>query len=307
MDFLYRNSRLPGGRLVEVNAWLQQSDTEGIHDKQNAYGFRLGMPNNSGFRGGFRYTHLEDNFNPALGFVNRVGINQLNYGTQYTHRPREGYLRSILGGVNGEHVERISGELQSDTVRWRLVELESRLGDRLFLRHMTDKEVLDEPFEISSGIILPTGSYTFGATRIELQTGDHRKLSGSLAVQRGRFYDGDRDEIDTSIAWRPSGHLRTSFSYQFNDIQLLEGHFQTRLVEFRTDVAFSSKLSWVTRIQYDNVSELAGINLRLHWIPEAGREAFFVVNHTLQRLDLDNRFESALADAAIKFAYTFRF
>ena len=99
MDFLYRNSRLPGGRLVEVNAWLQQSDTEGIHDKQNAYGFRLGMPNNSGFRGGFRYTHLEDNFNPALGFVNRVGINQLNYGTQYTHRPREGYLRSILGAT----------------------------------------------------------------------------------------------------------------------------------------------------------------------------------------------------------------
>ena len=304
-DFLYRNSRLPGGRLVEVNAWLQKSQTEGVHDKQNAYGFRISMPNNSGFRGGLRYAHLEDNFNPGLGFVNRLGVNQLNYGTQYTHRPRDGYLRSILGGIYGEHVERISGELQSDMVRWRLVELESRLGDKLFLNHTTDKEVLDAPFEISTGVILPTGTYSFDATRIELQTGDQRKLSGSLAIQRGSFYDGDRDEIDTSIAWRPSGHLRTSFSYQFNDIQLLEGHFQTRLVELRTDVAFSSKLSWVTRIQYDNVSELMGVNMRLHWIPQAGREAFFVINHTLQ--DFDNRFESTLVDAAIKFAYTFRF
>ena len=27
VDFLYRNSRLPGGKLVEVNAWAQESDT----------------------------------------------------------------------------------------------------------------------------------------------------------------------------------------------------------------------------------------------------------------------------------------
>ena len=87
----------------------------------------------------------------------------------------------------------------------------------------------------------------------------------------------------------------------------LEGRFETRLVEFRTDVAFSSKLSWVTRLQYDNVSELAGINVRLHWIPQAGREAFFIVNHTLQSSVLDNRFESLQSEAAVKLAYTFRF
>ncbi len=307
MDFLYRNSRLPGGRLVEVNAWMQQSDTAGIDDKQGAYGFRVSMPNSSGFRGGMRFTHLDDNFNPGLGFVNRVGINQLNYGSQYTRRPRDGYLRSILGGFNGEHVEKISGELQSNVVRWRLMELESRLGDKLSLEHRTDEEVLDEPFDISTGVTLPAGDYSFGATRLELQTGDQRKVSGSVAVQRGDFYDGNRREINTSIAWRPSGHLRTSFSYQYNDIHLIEGDFQTRLVQFRTDVAFSSKLSWVTRIQYDNVSDLMGINIRLHWIPEAGREAFFVVNHTLRSLDLDNRFESIQSDAAIKLAYTFRF
>ena len=307
LDFLYRNSRLPGGRLVEVNAWLQKSDTEGVHDKQNAYGFRLGMPNNSGFRGGLRFTHLEDNFNPGLGFVNRVGINQVNFGLQYTHRPREGYLRSILGGFNGDRVERISGELQSSSLRWRLMELENRLGDKLRLQHSTNQEVLDEPFEISNGIVLPIGSYSFATTRFELQTGDQRKLSGSLGAQRGDFYDGDRNEIDVAVAWRPSGHLRTSLSYQYNDISLLEGRFETRLVEFRTDVAFSSKLSWVTRLQYDNVSELAGINVRLHWIPQAGREAFFIVNHTLQSSVLDNRFESLQSEAAVKLAYTFRF
>ena len=59
--------------------------------------------------------------------------------------------------------------------------------------------------------------------------------------------------------------------------------------------------------QYDDVSETAGVNTRLHWIPEAGREAFVVLNHNLQDFDRDNSFESTAADLAIKFNYTFRF
>ncbi len=98
-----------------------------------------------------------------------------------------------------------------------------------------------------------------------------------------------------------------AFGYEFNDIDLPQGSFVTRLAVFRADVAFSSKLSLGTRIQYDNVSEVMGINLRLHWVPEAGREGFFVINHNLEDFDLDNRFHSALSEATAKFSYTFRF
>ena len=50
-----------------------------------------------------------------------------------------------------------------------------------------------------------------------------------------------------------------------------------------------------------------GINVRLHWVPEAGREGFFVINHNLEDYDLDDRFHSALSEATAKFSYTFRF
>ena len=55
------------------------------------------------------------------------------------------------------------------------------------------------------------------------------------------------------------------------------------------------------------MSEILGINSRLHWIPEAGREMFFVINHNFEDYDRDNRFESLDAEATIKFSYTFRF
>jgi hypothetical protein len=55
------------------------------------------------------------------------------------------------------------------------------------------------------------------------------------------------------------------------------------------------------------VSETAGVNMRLHWIPQAGREVFFVVNQNLEDFDRDNTFHSAVADVTAKMSYTFRF
>ena len=70
---------------------------------------------------------------------------------------------------------------------------------------------------------------------------------------------------------------------------------------------FSSKLSWINLIQYDDLSETIGVNSRLHWIPQAGREAFLVLNHNLQDYDKDNNFQSSFSEVTIKYSYTFRF
>ncbi len=55
---------------------------------------------------------------------------------------------------------------------------------------------------------------------------------------------------------------------------------------------FSSTLSWVNLIQYDNVSDTIGVNMRLHWIPVRASEIYFVINHSLEDFDRDNTFHS---------------
>jgi hypothetical protein len=72
-------------------------------------------------------------------------------------------------------------------------------------------------------------------------------------------------------------------------------------------VAFSSTVSWVNLIQYDNVTETMGANLRVVWIPEAGKEFYFVINQNLQDFDRDNTFQSLTSDVTAKMSYTFRF
>jgi hypothetical protein len=310
VDFLYRNSRLPGGRLVEVSAWLQESDTEGETLDQRAYGVRLGMPNNSGWRGGLGYTKLGEAFDPGLGFLNRSGIREADFGAQYTHRPREGRLRSISSGFNAERTEGLDGELESQSVSYGLIGIENRFGDELEVEVEAEQQVLDEDFEIADGVIVALGRYSFRNASVELETADQRKVWGRLGFQTGDFYGGDRREAAVEINWRPSGRFRTGIGYEWNDIDLPGGSFVTRLASFTTEVAFSAQLSWVTRIQYDNDSDRAGVNLRLHWIPQAGREAFLVLNHDLKRdfdSNLDNRFHSEVNDTVVKYSYTFRF
>jgi len=132
-------------------------------------------------------------------------------------------------------------------------------------------------------------------------------VAGRLAYLEGSFYSGDQARLFGSLTWAPSPKFRTNIGFNITDVELPEGDFTTRLLTAGIDYVFSSTLSWVNLIQYDNISETAGINMRLHWIPEIGKELFFVINHTLQDYDRDNRFNSTFSDVSLKFSYTFRY
>ncbi len=239
IDFRYRNTRLPGGRIIQTSAWMQQSDTEGVTDEDQAWGMRISAPNETGLRGGMRFSHIEENFNPGLGFVNNPGVEELNMGTEYTWRPTDGFLRSILTGVNFEKQDFIAdGGLQSKRRTLRLLEVESRQGDEVRFRHHWRDEVLIEPFEISDGVVIAPGAYPFRDFNIELETADNRRVWGTFDYRIGPFYRGDRVQTEVGVSWRPSGRFFGSISYETNDIHLPEGDFITRLAQYRRKSSF---------------------------------------------------------------------
>jgi hypothetical protein len=308
VDFLYRNTRLPGGRSLETEAWYQQSDTEGLDGDQAAAGLGIRIPSTNGFRGGVALRELDAGFNPALGFVDRRGVRMTSFDVGYTYRPPGGaYLQSVLTTIDGEVVDLQNGLPQTETFTFRPFNMTNRTGDSLMMVYRDQREVLYRPFEISPGIVIPVADYTFDDLGMRLGTGNHRKFAGFLMYVTGDFYDGTRININGDLTWRPSARFRTFVGYNYNEIELPQGSFETRLVRFGFDVAFSSTLSWVNLIQYDNVSETMGANLRLVWIPEAGKELYFVINQNLEDFDRDNSFHSATADVTAKVSYTFRF
>ena len=85
------------------------------------------------------------------------------------------------------------------------------------------------------------------------------------------------------------------------------GDFSTRVIQARANLAFNARWSWMNIIQYDNVSDTAGINSRLRWHPEAGEDLYIVWNHESAALAAFRRLESRAAEFSIKYSRTFRF
>jgi hypothetical protein len=318
-DALYRNSRLPGGRTLEAGAWYQSTETEWFPGEapdqldpegaDSAAGLSLSIPSNNKFRGAIATRRIEGNFYPALGFTSRTGIRDYSGQIAYTHRPAGGYWQSLFFNLDGQRIENLKGGLQSQQIGLTPVQMHNRTNDMLYLRSNFEKEVLEVPFEIRPGTIIPVGEYSFDDHGVEVGFSAHRRFSGRIARTDGGFYHGTRVRTFGSFTWTPSPRFRTGVGFNIQEIDLPvdNGQFTTRIVNTNFDIVFSSRLSWTNLIQYDNVSEIIGLNLRLNWIPEAGRELFFVINHNVQDFDQDNRFHSLASDVVAKASYTFRF
>ena len=306
VDFRYQNTRLPNGKTLESEIWYQKTATDGLDGDDGAWGARLWMPNSAGFRGGLGLKEVQGNFNPALGYLNRRDIRDTTGEFGYTHRPSGSYVRSVYAGATTQRIERLTGGLQSEATKFR-VKLENQTGDVLSLEAQREKEGLVQPFEISRGIVIPMGDYAFDLFVAALNTGPHRHLVTNIVAGRGAFYDGKRKIANVQVEWAPIPQFRALFAYNHNDIDLPQGDFVRRLVRLGVDAVYSSRLSWVNLVQYSNDSEVAGINSRIHWIPEVGRELFVVLNHNLEDIDRDDEFHSSFADLSVQYRHTFRF
>lgn len=306
VDYLYRTSA-DSGRILEISGWYQSSDTEGFTGDEGAAGFGFNLPNSTGFSGGAAIQRFESNFNPALGFVNRTGVENTVAEMKYTHRFASGVWQTYEFQLEGKYYDLIDGGMQSKQFSVEPYRLTNQTGDVFFWRTNFFTEVLQTPFHIAPGVVIPSGSYSYKDHGIEFRTAGFREWSTNFTYIWGPFYTGELDRYFGSVTWKPSANFRANIGYDLRYVNLPEGKFTTRMTNVEIDYIFSPDLSLVNLIQYDNISETVGVNMRLQWVPQEGQEFFFVINQLMEDYDKDNNFHSAYTDLTVKFSYTFRY
>jgi hypothetical protein len=307
VDFRYLNTRLSNGGTLKVGLWYQQSDTENVDGNSAAYGVSLKMPNAVGWRGGIAYKELQENFYPALGFVNRVNVADFSAELGYTWYPESDAIRQIHTGVDFQRIETLQGELESQIITLRPIEIGNQYGDTITLNYHISDENLVTPFEISDGVIIPSGDYSYHQYCLNIATGEFRHLSGKGYYCGGEFFDGTQSAAGAELVWRPNKHLRLSAQYDIYDIELPYGAFTTRLASLSADIAFTNSWYWENILQYDNVSDSMGLNSILRWVPRAGREMIFELKREYIDPMETRSFESISNDITFKYSHTYRF
>jgi hypothetical protein len=313
-DVRYRNTAFHGN-TVELAAYYEETDTEGLPEDDNAsYGMSFFLPNAQRWQGLYQYKRVEENFFPAAGYVNVRDIEDHHATVGYRHFfAPDDFFRSaalILEGYRAQNLD--DGSVNNQNVGLRLTSF-TNTNDSYWTRYVRYKEVLRLPFTIyrspdgARAITIPAGEYSWGEGFAGLSWGGQRRMSGGMQFWSGDYYDGTHFQQNGNFTWRPNEHFALSFNATSNRIELPGGDFTLRLFGSTIQYAFSSTLSWSNLIQYDNISESLGLNSRLHWIPRAGQQGFVVLNWGAIDPDKDNDFASTFADLSLKFNYTFRF
>ncbi len=305
LDFLYRDSDGPFGEILTGKFWAQKSRSSNLDGDDQAFGAQLEIPSDKlQVYAGAQY--IEENFHPALGFVNRPGIRRFDTGVRYRIRPEEGMWRALNSRIDFTHITDMNGDILSQKTKIRPISFYSHRDDFIFIDWERNTEVVLDEFDLFGRLNVPVGEYNFDRVRAEIATGMQRPLRVVLSVQDGGFFGGDRLEKIVELQWNQSAHFSMGLAFTENVVDLPSGSFTSHLASLRTDVAFDSKWSWSNFLQYDNTGDAFGINSRLRYEPEAGQEMMLVLNHG-GVVDAANHPSSTQSDLNLKVSYTFRY
>ncbi len=314
-DFSWRISNFLGDKVLKADVFalgsFQDAATSGRpEDFGYALGAKITYPNDT-IMAELAWREISDSFDPALGFVPRRGVRRVLAGFDYLPRIG-GDIRRLGFGVHPDvWLWRDTGEVQSASVECQFFGIEFESEDEFALKLKPEWSGLREPFEISSGVIIPTGLYDFSSVAAEFQTSNSRSVRGEGGVVFGTFYGGHATRFRGEIEMVPAAGIIVALGGEHDQVRLPQGDFDISVATLRTEVAFSPQLTWMNFAQYDTESRSIGINSRLHWTMRDGDDAYLVLNQGMQARDILSPglsgFEPTTTDLALKLAFTFRF
>jgi hypothetical protein len=276
-DFGFQYSRLAGGRTLSGNAFAMVTDSDHVGARDAAFGVEIEYPNEP--------LSLElvvrqwgKNFEPALGFVEQVGVREFVGTGRYIWRPNTRWVRKVELEMRPLITTDLDGRIVLEDHDAPLVVFQTPSGGNLKLEYTNYREVFTEPFSMWRGHTLPAGDYRYGQFKPGFATSAARPWSVGCTFRLGNYFNGSIRSWTPTVAWRPSRHAAVSARYEYRQVHLPSGRFDVHLGSVRLNLACTPDLSWNTIAEYDNQSRRVGLNSRLRWTFRPGSDLFLVLN-----------------------------
>jgi hypothetical protein len=293
-----------------------RSVTEGKSGKDWSYGMSAEYPNDK-IVAQLLWREIQDNFTPAIGFVQRRNVRMLRVGAHYQPRPKRLWnLQQMQNGVYYTRFARLdTGQVESWNMFFTVpVDWHFKSGDSVhrFLDPDVQYERLSASFRIFPGVVLPPGEYRFTRWRFHVAPATKRRLTGSAQWAFGNYWSGHANELITAVTFKVPPRLTLVFNTNQTFARLPEGNFVARILSGQANYASSPFLSFSNLVQYDNVSRNLGWQSRVRWTLRPGNDLFLVWNQGwIQERPEDGlgayRFHQQDRKMSSKFQYTFRF
>ncbi len=280
----------------------------------SARGARLVYPNDIWYAH-ISYREFGDDYDPALGFVVRNNFRRVEPNISWSPRPDVSWIRNLSFGAQYREQRTMSGprggNLEEQELRLDAFGITFQSGARVSVQATRSHEFLERNFPISSNVSLTPGDYRWWEYQVSGNTPPGGRAGGFASFSRGGFWDGDRTRINGVLNLRPSALVNLSINFEHNDVTHPQGDFQANVYSLTSQWTPNPWVGLTNQLQYDDVSEVVGLFLRLRWIVQPGNDVYLVYTHNWRNFGggiLDDPELRTLSNGgSIKLNYTHRF
>ena len=246
-----------------------------------------------GFNYRFVVNRTGEHFDPGIGYVRRTG------NTDYFTRLAYGWFAPENSIINRQNIDFvIFNQAENDTYDllgrsiWSGWNVRFKQFGEFELELRYDNEILleSEDFDLLGRIYIPIGEYNTYEIGAEYETNEGSKFQIQIATKYGGLYDGTSYEFQINPRWIVNTNLEIGGNYTLSHIDFpvianrSKYDYMAHLGQCRVQFSLNKQLSAGTFVQYSNVSELVGANLRFRYNFSEGRDFWLVFNEQVNTL-----------------------
>ncbi len=230
---------------------------------------------------GLSLTHLGPDFNPAMGFITRRGMNRHGNRVNYTWFPEAPHpiqshtLMNRMQLIWNSRTGRL--ETHTNELSWEAL---FRSGSRFRIAGKYTYDVPDAPFTLGP-LIVPPDAYRFLESSVAVSSPSGNPIQVEIKGTLGNYYGGIKRIVEFNPQWSVSPHLALQINYSFNEVIIHGQAWHVHLGRFRIRTALNRALSASAFIQYNSAEKQIGTNFRLRYNPREGTDFYLVYNNAV--------------------------
>jgi hypothetical protein len=286
LDFVYQTSRFLKDKNLQAGGWLVYNWNDRLEGRREGFGFKVDYPNDL-WDIVTSYNSYGDALDPGVGFLPRPGVQVFSLSLAYQPRPEKGpigrLVRQFFYELSLGCTWDLGGRLETRRIFTAPLNLRTESGEHVEFNIIPNYDALREDWEVAAGVVLPRGAYTFTSYGIQFETASHRPWGGRFEWAFGPFYSGRLDNVEAGFRFNLKGYASFDLDANFVRGRLPEGDFSENVYQLKADFFLSPRLGLMNYVQYDDVSNELGFNVRFRWELTPGNIIYFVYSKNWER------------------------
>jgi hypothetical protein len=252
------------------------------------------------------------NFNPEVGFIERMDSNEVYGDLTFKARPRISGVRELQ--FEGFILHAPDTHNQVSTQEWQNT-FRAEFNNGAY----TDDDIVDvftqritttTPLHIYKNVFIPNGLYHFTRHQLTYGSGQDRRFTYNFFERFGGYYGGTLNEFRVRANYRPTAKFSISASQTWDRFRLPlpNGNFSVVLANLQANYSFTRFLTFTSLIQMDTSNTQAvsaNFRLRYNYRPDSDLYIIYNVGTQFASIAPANLPQVRETRFAVKYTYSF--